>query len=71
MNQHVAARAAIERMRPDLIGRLGQLEVPVEPAQVNLREQRFTIQTRWIVGLFIGQTLVLLGPVPGMVEVSS
>jgi len=101
MDQHCATHGDVERLRADLIERMGQLEVrlvdrineteaklsdrinQVETwlidriAQVEVRverrigdlEQGFTTQTRWIAGLFVGQTLVLLGAVPGVVEV--
>lgn len=55
----------MEQMRADLIDRMGQLEVRM----VERIERTENRMLRWIAGLFVAQTLVLVGAVLGMIEV--
>ena len=53
-SQHFATSADVERTRAELIERIERTENRV---------------LRWIAGLFVAQTLVLVGAVLGMIEV--
>ena len=82
-SQHFATHADIERMRADLIERMAQLEVRMVEriaevevrltqriAEVEIRiEQVEKRMLRWVAGLFVAQTFVLVGAVLGMIEV--
>lgn len=82
-SQHFATHADIERMRADLIERMAQLEVRMveRMAQLEVRlveritqvevrmEQVEKRMLRWVAGLFVAQTFVLVGAVLGMIEV--
>ena len=66
----------IEQTRADLIDRMGQLEVRlverIERTRTELIERMERTENRmlrWIAGLFVAQTLVLVGVVLGMIEV--
>lgn len=55
----------IERTRSELIERIEQTRTEL----IERMEQNESRTLRWIAGLFVGQTLVLLGAVLGMIEV--
>jgi len=82
-SQHFATQADIERMRADLIERMGELERRmvgrIAEREVGAAERAAGTampaerpgkrMARWMIGLFVAQTAVLIETVLGMIEV--
>ena len=83
MDQHFAIRGVIERLRADLVERMGQLEIRMIERMADLHvdraatrartnvgaQQAGTRTARWMISLFLAQTSILVGTVLGIIQV--